>query len=1081
MEKWFKKLVSKILIFSLFFGLYSLSFATVTFNPNGGNLGQATIGVPFTSPTTIVVTSTRGATADTGLQASTFSAPNLPAGITAVYTPDPATPKTRGTITISGTPNAAARTSTTITFAINDDDGRATSGNFTLTITLQIMTTTLPSGQVGTPYSQQLVARGGAPGVYTWRLVSGMLPPGLNLSSNGLISGTPTMPGIYNFTVEVTDGSQTVQQPLSITITSAAVVPISNEGQICYVKGIERTNGQITKTGDLYIKDLTTGTEKQITNLGNSGCILNPQFTTDGKKILFTYAQDGTNFSVYLVDVSSTVTDPSQGKINLGSVNVKYAAISTDSDGKTTGYLAYTVGKSDRTELWIYNYKTKTSSQLISQYGFTIRDLVFIDSSTIAFIGTSNNIQDIYTINVSGGVKTKITNNSSPSPKYGRLMVSSRNPLVSPYILLYSKSTYISYGNYTKFDVYALQGNVEYNLTNTSDIDEYDPAFFGDSSTTPPLATSGQMLYSANILSSVDIWQANYNIAGDTNTSKTQRTTDDPGEEGLVNWAPYVVITPPEDYSNITIEGTRFVYILNNQIYRANSDGSQATVLTDGTATKSEANLAVNGGKIVFVDDGNQGKKEIIIMNHDGTGIQVFAADNYNIKEASISPDGRWVVYVKEEGVDQYDIYAKNIEGGTETEITTGNYADIESVYFNPDMTKIVYSAYDGIQWDIYTKDVKVDNIAGTISPSPSSAPINLTNTPDIDERYPSFSNNGKKIIYVSNERDNRNQIYTMEVTGTDHELIVANPTNVSIAYPVYGPVYNATDGTDAIAYIMNGQIYTGYVYRNSLKNPLYTPGNNPVSGANPTGIMTSNKFGWGVIREKGTVVGKRYLPKRASGSLVYDIVIDVDEASVPTSFTLSEILPSDFNNITVKREGGASVTTTTYTDTPSTGLKTLKIVFYTVGGSSSNGGAKDHVLRITIGSLPSSGTYTISGELNYNLNGVSTKGAITGNGIIEITKPYLPVDIYDPFDIDNDGITDEPNGVIDDFDLLYAIDCWASDAQIPGYGPKWPLNTDNWDQIILDIINIWADATAKGAYDYYPTNPNAAHEMFWK
>jgi hypothetical protein len=393
-------------------------------------------------------------------------------------------------------------------------------------------------------------------------------------------------------------------------------------------------------------------------------------------------------------------------------------------------------------------------------------------------------------------------------------------------------------------------------------------------------------------------------------------------------------------------------------------------------------------------------------------------------------------------------------------------------------MTKIVYSAYDGTQWDIYTKDVIVDNIQGTITST--SATINLTNTPDIDERYPSFSNNGKKIIYVSNERDNRDQIYTMEVTGTDHELIVANPTNDSIAYPVYGPVYNATDGTDAIAYIMNGQIYTGYVYRNSLKNPLYTPGNNPVSGANPTGIMTSNKFGWGVIREKGTVVGKRYLPKRASGSLEYDIVIDVDEASVPTSFTLSEILPSDFNNITVKREGGASVTTTIYSDYPSTGLKTLKIVFsvFQVGGNPLNGGAKDHVLRIKVDTLPTSGTYTISGELNYNLNGVSTKGAITGNGIIEITAPYLPVDIYDPFDIDNDGITDEPNWVIDDFDLLYAIDCWASDAQIPGYGPKWPLNTDNWDSIILDIINIWADATAKGKYVY---DPSGAHEMFWK
>jgi hypothetical protein len=54
------------------------------------------------------------------------------------------------------------------------------------------------------PYSQQLSAAGGA-APYTWSLTAGALPPGLTLSSTGLISGTPTASGSFSFTVTVRD------------------------------------------------------------------------------------------------------------------------------------------------------------------------------------------------------------------------------------------------------------------------------------------------------------------------------------------------------------------------------------------------------------------------------------------------------------------------------------------------------------------------------------------------------------------------------------------------------------------------------------------------------------------------------------------------------------------------------------------------------------------------------------------------------------------------------------------------------------------------------------------------------------
>lgn len=62
----------------------------------------------------------------------------------------------------------------------------------------------LPGGAVGVPYSVQLLGNSGiAP--YTYEVVSGTLPPGLTLSSTGLMSGSPTTPLAQTFTVRGTD------------------------------------------------------------------------------------------------------------------------------------------------------------------------------------------------------------------------------------------------------------------------------------------------------------------------------------------------------------------------------------------------------------------------------------------------------------------------------------------------------------------------------------------------------------------------------------------------------------------------------------------------------------------------------------------------------------------------------------------------------------------------------------------------------------------------------------------------------------------------------------------------------------
>jgi len=82
----------------------------------------------------------------------------------------------------------------------------------------------LPPGTVTQSYSFTLIASGGT-GANTWDLSSGSLPVGLNLSSSGVISGTPLTTGTSTPTFRVRDSGnpqQTATKPLSITINNPA-------------------------------------------------------------------------------------------------------------------------------------------------------------------------------------------------------------------------------------------------------------------------------------------------------------------------------------------------------------------------------------------------------------------------------------------------------------------------------------------------------------------------------------------------------------------------------------------------------------------------------------------------------------------------------------------------------------------------------------------------------------------------------------------------------------------------------------------------------------------------------------------
>jgi hypothetical protein len=142
--------------------------------------------------------------------------------------------------------------------SVADTQGNSISKSFTLTIAVAtlVITTTSPlsNATVGTAYSAGFAATGGA-APYTWTATG--TPPGLGLSSAGVLSGTPTASGPYTLSVTVTDSSRAsatgsfalTVSPAALTITTTSL-PNGAVG-VAYSAGFSATGGVTPYTWSL--------------------------------------------------------------------------------------------------------------------------------------------------------------------------------------------------------------------------------------------------------------------------------------------------------------------------------------------------------------------------------------------------------------------------------------------------------------------------------------------------------------------------------------------------------------------------------------------------------------------------------------------------------------------------------------------------------------------------------------------------------------------------------------------------------------------------------------------------------------
>jgi len=188
--------------------------------------------------------------------------------------------------------------------------------------TINLTTTSLPGGQVGTNYNQPLTTTGGTM-PYAYTVSAGTLPAGLTLNpTTGVITGTPTAEATSTFTIKVTDAkSCTDVAALIITISAQPVCSLVATAAPSTCNAATNTytvTGTVSATNTTGNQSLTiaVGSVNTVVTLTGNGPVsytlsgLNSDGLVKTVSVLSSATACGSTSTTYTAPASCTVAPP---------------------------------------------------------------------------------------------------------------------------------------------------------------------------------------------------------------------------------------------------------------------------------------------------------------------------------------------------------------------------------------------------------------------------------------------------------------------------------------------------------------------------------------------------------------------------------------------------------------------------------------------------------------------------------------------------------------------------------------------------------------------------------------------------
>lgn len=275
-------------------------------------------------------------------------------------------------------------------------------------------------------------------------------------------------------------------------------------------------------------------------------------------------------------------------------------------------------------------------------------------------------------------------------------------------------------------------------------------------------------------------------------------------------------------YPHFSPDGTRILFYSQNgvedEIYLMGINGENCVNLTRRPGNDRLPQFSPDGSKIVFVSD-RDGNREIYIMNSDGSQQQRLTQNDHTDNAPQFSPDGRKVLFYSTvhdpynfENPESYDLYTINVDGSCLTKITPDSAYHHFSARdnspsvldaaprFSPDGSRILFQNYRHDEYVISMMSADGSNRIDLVYQSgvdfapffypdgqqflfrshragdfdlyrmrlEAGAPqIRVTNDTG-HTLFGDFSDNGSKILYVSDIDEERTEYYHIYAANSD-------------------------------------------------------------------------------------------------------------------------------------------------------------------------------------------------------------------------------------------------------------------------------------------------------------------------
>ena len=194
----------------------------------------------------------------------------------------------------------------------------------------------------------------------------------------------------------------------------------------------------------------------------------------------------------------------------------------------------------------------------------------------------------------------------------------------------------------------------------------------------------------------------------------------------------------------------KIVYVNNTDgyldLYIANADGSNPVKITNDDWPERHPSLSPDGTRIAYTKG-----EQIWVIDIDGANAEQLTDVGGN-QHPVWSPNGERIAFTGQEEFNQ-DIYVMNADGSERTNLTNNREWDDLTPSWSPDGTKIAFTSIRNRISNIYILDLE-------------NREEQVLTQDDMPETQPVWSPNGDELVFVSQDANGVNNLFTIDATG---------------------------------------------------------------------------------------------------------------------------------------------------------------------------------------------------------------------------------------------------------------------------------------------------------------------------